>query len=172
MPGENCGVGGGDQSCPVNRGKKYKDEGYSLFQVPCEIPGNTQQNEWRANFIAAVTRTRCEDAVLRERIKKNNLFVCSKHFLPTDYDTFVGPKMAKRKLKFGAVPHVSMPVKSIETPKTYREPPKERQLPPPVEKDCYTNFKDFCSRLTLKSLESWTIDVKSDSVTLSKPLLC
>ena len=99
------------------------NRGYSFFQVPCEILGNTQQNEWRANFIAAVTKTRCKDAVLRERIKKNNLFVCSKLFLPTDYDTFVGQKITKRKLKFGAVPHVSMPVNSIETSKTYCDPP-------------------------------------------------
>ena len=68
---------------------------------------------------------------------------------------------------------VSFPCVSIETPKTYREPPKERQLPFPVEKDCYTNFKDFCSRLTLKSLESWTIDVKSDSDTFKAfPWIC
>ena len=70
MPGENCGVGGGDQSCMVNRGKKYKDEGYSFFQVPGEIAGDEKQNRWRSNFIAAVTRTRDVDSIFRERIKK------------------------------------------------------------------------------------------------------
>ena len=169
MPGENCCVGGGDQSCTVNRGAKYKAEGYSLFQVPCEIQGNENQNQWRSHFIAAVTRTREVDAVLRERIKKNNLYVCSKHFLPDDYNTFVGEKMTKRKLKFGVVPHVNMPTKSIETTQTTREPPKEREIVSPVERECYSSLKDLCSRLGLKTLESWKIEEEADHVTILKP---
>ena len=74
MPGANCRIYG----CSVSRRKRYKD--ISIFSVP--KMDDEFHNNWRAKFVAAVTKDRVVDASLRKQIENKSIGVCELHFTP------------------------------------------------------------------------------------------
>lgn len=154
MPGENCSIYG----CGTCRRPQFK--GMSIFQVPefRKGPGNEAHNKWRIDFLNEVAATRLSDAEYKTIINSNNVYACELHFSVEDYNIFVCPKMTKKKLKFGAIPRFNMPEKIMRATKTVREPPRKREFVPPPEKDCYTSFRDLCTRTrALKILDIWNL---------------
>ena len=83
MPGENCAIFG----CPVNRRSKF--DGLSLFKLP-GLSGlgfgksDSEQKEWRDNFLSKITRDRVIDESFKKKIEKGTVHVCEKHFEPSD----------------------------------------------------------------------------------------
>jgi hypothetical protein len=76
MPGRNCAFFG----CPTSRKHKL-----SLFQIPVV---NAKQSEHTASlkkksreeWLNIILRTREMTSELKERINKNNIYVCELHF--------------------------------------------------------------------------------------------
>ena len=76
--------------------------------------------------------------------------------------------MTKKKLKFGKVPSLNMPIKSVQSKlKTLRSPPRDRCLPLPKDEPTYSSIDNLKTRIKeLKSLKDWTIVEDSDIIVL------
>ena len=72
MPGANCSVYG----CGTSR--YTKDIG--IFQIPCSKKGDKNQEKWRADFLAAITRSRVADQHFKQMVEENKIYACEKHF--------------------------------------------------------------------------------------------
>ena len=81
MPGANCAVFG----CGSSRYRKLgQAEDISIFKLP-----NPNKNEifyqWNKEILNIITRDRVVTSDFRERIQKNNIYICEKHFELGDF---------------------------------------------------------------------------------------
>ena len=67
MPGDNCAV--------LGCGSCRRKNGIGIFKLPKE-----EHKQWREDWLNELTKSREVDADLRERIKKNKVFICERHF--------------------------------------------------------------------------------------------
>ena len=74
MPGANCAMFG----CSTSR--KHKD--VSLFQIPRAVDEETKK--WRADMLNIITRDRVVDEHFKQKIEKNKVWICQKHFTEDD----------------------------------------------------------------------------------------
>ena len=70
MPGANCAIFG----CGTCRNQKE----FSLFKLP--TPKNNEYKFWREQLINVITKDRVCDAAFKERLVKDTVFICEKHF--------------------------------------------------------------------------------------------
>ena len=77
MPGANCAIYG----CGTNR----RHVGVGIFRI---LRGKDDlSEETRKAWLNVITRDRVVDKDLQQRIDKNELFVCEKHFRKEEYET-------------------------------------------------------------------------------------
>ena len=70
MPGANCAIFG----CGTCRNQKE----FSLFKLP--TPKDEEYKQWREEMIRVITKDRVPDAAFKERLLKDKVFICEKHF--------------------------------------------------------------------------------------------
>ena len=79
MPGANCSIYG----CGTCRNQKN----YSIFKVPATKDDDEVHNKWRKDLIHVITRDRIVDSHLRKLIAGSRLYICEKHFEPSQIYT-------------------------------------------------------------------------------------
>ena len=115
MSGVNCSI----PKCGLRR----RTHGVEVFQIPGQ-PTNKQleraekstkvaknletKAKWRAEFLNAITKTRVVDANFRTLIEKDRVFVCERHFLPSEFKVHKCKSMVKRLLVPGTIPRFNM----------------------------------------------------------------
>ena len=76
MPGANCSIFG----CGTCRSKRNSDVG--IFKLP--TAKDAASVEWREKMIQVITRDRVADNLFKERLLKDKVFICEKHFKPEE----------------------------------------------------------------------------------------
>ena len=74
MPGECCSI--------FKCGTCYNQQQWSIFKIPSE-----KNVKWRQEFLNVVTRDRVIDINLKTLISKNKVYICEKHFDPSQIYT-------------------------------------------------------------------------------------
>jgi len=76
MPGDNCAVFG----CGTSR----KTKGIGIWKLP--LAKDEAHKKWREAWLGEITKTRVMDPIFRERIKKDRVYTCEKHFKQEDIE--------------------------------------------------------------------------------------
>ncbi|XP_031550736.1 uncharacterized protein LOC116288137 [Actinia tenebrosa] len=156
MPGDNCSVVG----CGTCRNSK----GISIWKLPA--PRNDEYEKWRLDWLNELTKYREVDKHFQKLIDNDRVYTCEKHFGPEHIEHFQSEKMTKKKPKFGALPTLNMPRKSVNTTKTV--PRQPRSIVKDHEEDSkkrnvYNHFSELCKRVqSLKTLAKWKLNVLED----------
>ncbi|CAB3994687.1 Transposable element P transposase [Paramuricea clavata] len=136
-----------------------------IQMLPCPRVGDGQETKAskeiaRKEWLHVILRTREMTPELKQRINKNKIFLCERHFkaeLISDH--------GKRKLlETGAVPTENLPLKSHETKPSTRwvlerqqEAGPSTSASPPVAVEKKETFEEFCSNVKGVTLDPWSI---------------
>ena len=129
MP-ENCAF----YNCSHSR----RHEGLSLFRIPNVKSSDSEhtsqiKTEARNAWKTAILRTRQETNELKERFRRNNIFLCEHHFEAEYIDSFPytdkdGNEKIRKRLQTGAVPTLNLPVKQLDTLPGTSTPQQRRRV--------------------------------------------
>ena len=76
MPGDNCAVFG----C----GSSRRTKGLGIFKLPA--PSNDSRKKWRRDLLNEITKSRVVDKAFKDKIEKDSVYICEKHFQPDDIE--------------------------------------------------------------------------------------
>eukprot|EP00111_Clytia_hemisphaerica_P001793 TCONS_00005052-protein len=158
MPGRGNGA-----HCAIFGCSTCRKHGLSLFRLP--TAKNDRFAQWRSDMINSITKDRVADAVFKNKVEKNTIFICERHF--REEDMYHYPSRKELRAEAYPLPTQNLPQKSLpiaDTPQRsttsiqkrdqYQQSNDQGSI---VDKK-YKNFQDFVKRADkLKLPRGWKI---------------